>query len=1294
MHIPQPAKLSRIAFHSLIPLLTTVLLICLGLPSLGQGPVHLGASEQGRSSLWVLLGEQSGLPSIRVRDVAQDAGGQLWVITEAGLAIFDSYRFQTPNGDTVGLGQSGARFVTTVGRELLLHDNQRVYRCEGDTVTEIDWAGGRDDIKCVGLSSDPSGGFVVLTRTGDGHAEARRWHDPGEAMLDMPIELVPTESPIRSMVDGCMSGPILVADNGLYQLRGNNWYCLQETSVAWQVHSGVTSTSGRHFLSVLYPHHATGIWNITDEGIQRNSAASFQPNIDVMRSSSGEALGVRTTGHIVRLDSEPASLWMDPPPDLDLATCTTILSDGTVVVGSHDGVFLMRADKPAWTRQVFLGGRGRVADVHRARDGSLWIATNHGLARQRTVDDEFEWIDEVLGKNLWGLTSVAEDADGNIWTTSGAGFVGALRWDGEEWTHFGPEQGLPAPVHRTELDREGRLWFLCLNGNPSPFSQDGPGPLFWDGSQVQRFSDEEPLPSGRMYCFDQAPNGDLWFGHSGGLSRWHEGEWTHWSDHSHQHMLNHPRVFSIAIDAAGKVYFSHQKDGLGWLNEDGSASYLGPTDGLVGDEIWELQFDARGWLWASTQNGLALLRDGELIPFDRSTGLHTRSLWPILAEEDRVTIGSIGRGLAILHLDSIEMAPPRLLVYGPHRTGDQFEVSWQAFDANAARSPGSIETRRRLDDEPWSRWSLQRTWTAASIAEGEHTIEIQARAMLGQIVAEHKTITIPTTFWRRSIVLVPAFFFLSAIGLGISIQQSRKRRLHSKVRISEERYRDLVENAGLPIYTHDLNGKLLDLNRSAEQVLSVDRISARGRALDDFVPEDQRGELKQHLQSVANGTAIPNSYELTFEGSTGSIRVFEVHTRLIQRDGRVRGLQSVGFEITNRKELEDELAQSRKMEAIGQLAGGIAHDFNNVLLVVNGHCELLLDELPSTSPHAESVGAILHAGQRAASLTRELLAYSRKQVLRPERIDLNRLLRDMAQSLLRLLGEDIRLEMRLCEQDTIVRADPGQVQQVILNLGLNARDAMPLGGELTIRTQLKDPREPNSSKGPNEAEWVELAIHDTGHGMDETTRKRIFDPFFTTKGPGKGTGLGLASVYGIVQQSGGFIQVQSTPNEGSIFQIFLRQENGTPLEAVDITQSLPIDLVRNISILLVEDEDQVRLLLAQSLESAGFDVVEAKDGAQALELAGASDKNFEIIVTDVVMPNMSGPELVRKLESTGLSPGIIFVSGYSGDALERYGGVHGVHHHMQKPFRSSELLELVHELLSSPRVRSAPEQLR
>jgi PAS domain S-box-containing protein len=429
-------------------------------------------------------------------------------------------------------------------------------------------------------------------------------------------------------------------------------------------------------------------------------------------------------------------------------------------------------------------------------------------------------------------------------------------------------------------------------------------------------------------------------------------------------------------------------------------------------------------------------------------------------------------------------------------------------------------------------------------------------------------------------------------------------------------------------------------------------------------------------KKALNGESV--TYELEWQR-----RVFESHVQPLRgNEGELIGVIGVALDITDRKHLADQLRQAQKMQAVGELAGGVAHDFNNLLMVVKGHAEMLLDRLPKSSPQRSNVEQIQTAAERAASLTAQLLAFSRKQVLQPRVLDLNEVVGGMIQMVSRVIGENIELAFMPGATLGNVKADPSQLEQVVLNLVVNARDAMPREGRLTIETASVELDKNYTVQhavvepGP----YVMLTVTDTGCGMDAKTQARIFEPFFTTKEQGKGTGLGLATVYGVIKQSGGYIWVYSEIGCGTTFKIYLPKITAK-IEELAALKPIPAPASGSETILFVEDEQSVRELVREYLSARGYSVLEASDGIQALDIASAHPGAIQLLITDVVMPRLSGRELASQVATARRNLKVLYISGYTDDSIFRHGVLEGGMEFLQKPFNLRTLAQKIREIL-------------
>jgi len=513
-------------------------------------------------------------------------------------------------------------------------------------------------------------------------------------------------------------------------------------------------------------------------------------------------------------------------------------------------------------------------------------------------------------------------------------------------------------------------------------------------------------------------------------------------------------------------------------------------------------------------------------------------------------------------------------------------------------------------------------------------------------------------------------------------QQLQIYRIRRRLFEREELFRLISENAEDMIAVVDAEGHRLYNSPSYERLLGYGPEELQQSSPFEQVHPDDRKQVEESVKEARNsGTATRIEYRMRHKD--GSWRVFEsTASAVLDSQGKVDKLVIVNRDATVRRRLEEQFRQGQKMEAVGRLSGGIAHDFNNLLGVIIGYCEVLEEKIEVTHELRGCVEEILRAGRRAATLTRQLLAFSRQQVLEPKVLDLNAVIQDTEKMLRRLIREDVELNTELETGLDRVKADQGQVEQVILNLAVNARDAMPDGGKLTIKTEniLMDEAQVRRYSYPfKPGRYVLLTVSDTGMGMDSATQAHIFEPFFTTKEKGKGTGLGLATVYGVIKQSDGYIELHSELNVGTTFKIFLPQVDGPIEEEKAPGMSTPLSQQHE-TVLLVEDEDSLRTLARSVLEKLGYTVIEATNGTDACSKSEQRQGTIHLLLTDVVMPGMNGRALAEKLAGQRPQLRVLYMSGYTGQAVG-----HGVlapgSHFLPKPFTRESLGRKVREVL-------------
>jgi two-component system cell cycle sensor histidine kinase/response regulator CckA len=516
----------------------------------------------------------------------------------------------------------------------------------------------------------------------------------------------------------------------------------------------------------------------------------------------------------------------------------------------------------------------------------------------------------------------------------------------------------------------------------------------------------------------------------------------------------------------------------------------------------------------------------------------------------------------------------------------------------------------------------------------------------------------------------------------LAVASESHRRTETALRESEEYLRSIIELEPECVKIVSPDGRLVEMNPAGLAMLDVESLDEiRGCHLLDFVASEHRAEFIELHRRVMSG----GSGQLRFLaiGRKGTRRWLETHAVPYRKGkGEIIGLLGITRDVTDRTTMQLQLQQAQKMDSVGRLAGGVAHDFNNLLTVINSTAEIALMDVKEGDALHDALTEIRTAADRAAALTRQLLAFGRKQILKPVVLDVNKVITDMHGMFQRLVGEDITLVCQTSPRLKAVLADTSQVEQVLMNLVANARDAMPEGGTLTITTANVDldaafaANHPSVVPGPH----AMISVTDTGLGMDESTSKQIFEPFFSTKG-GLGTGLGLSTVYGIVKQSNGSVWVTSAPGKGATFTIYLPQVDDSPPQ---IVEALVADSAMGTeTILLVEDEDGVRNVARRVLASAGYKVLTAANGAEALDVLQRHDGPLELLLTDVIMPGIGGRELATRTLEIRPDMRVLFMSGYADDALGRRGVLDADTNFIGKPCTVADLTRKVRQVLDS-----------
>jgi len=607
------------------------------------------------------------------------------------------------------------------------------------------------------------------------------------------------------------------------------------------------------------------------------------------------------------------------------------------------------------------------------------------------------------------------------------------------------------------------------------------------------------------------------------------------------------------------------------------------------------------------------------------------------------------------------------------------------------RKQAESQKERELLDAASSSWLRPHSYTESLQSLFENRRSFDATTATSNIILP---LLLDNSSWKAFVHFLrsqagagpvePANELVGATRQLVRAHQEAKSAVAERKRIAERlsQLASIIEYSSDAIVIFTLDGLIVSWNAAAENIYGYSASEVLGRPRRLLLPADHADDLQSVVQRLRRGEKIAR-FESVHIGKNGQhIHVSMTISPVKDAHEQTIGAAAITRDVSDRKLLEKKLQQAQKMEAIGQLAGGIAHDFNNLLSVINGHCELLAEQLPSEGAAGRNCEQIKKAGERAAGLTRQLLAFSRQQVLEPTVLDLNAVVVDLGKMLKRVIGEDVEFKTSLNLKLDRVKADRGQIEQVIMNLVVNARDAMPEGGLLTIETAnvIVDEAFVRDHRPQLPGAYVRLSVRDTGHGMDPETQARIFEPFFTTKEVGKGTGLGLSTAYGVIRQSGGHIWVTSQPGRGSTFDIYFPVVTETVTNERASVMPSPVAGGTE-TILLVEDEQALRELTRDILLGSGYKLLEAESPEQAIQIARGHAGPIHLLLTDVVMPGINGRVLAQKLMVIRPEMKVLYMSGYAGFKHSQMAGLESVL--LAKPFKRDMLLRKIRETLAA-----------
>ncbi len=1267
---------------------------------------------------------REGLPQNSVTGIMQDQDGYIWLSTFGGLARFDGVRFEVFDLASGG-GLEANRFLSIFqdsrGTIWLGTHLRGLVRLREGAFDTIPLPAPYSTANVVDIVEDPAGTV---------------WAATGAGLVSISAGQVRTPGPAEGLPPGPAHALLVDQHGAVWASMSTGVLCV---SGACERPLGPLAAGDPYRVDDLALGPDGTLWAASDQGLLRYGEGGSELLVENSGEHSPRAVVDPGTGRVwfsrrgqlYVLDPQGVSTWVrlpalishgvDQPPRGIRALYLD--REGILWVGTDGGGLVQVRDRQLELYGAQQGVRGpSVSAVIEDGSGRIWLAP---------VCDGLQYLDEgrfrdlqAPGEDIGCVSALAIDAQGELWFADGERLRhyrdGAL----ETW---GPGEGLPeSRIHALLFDRQGALWI----------GTQQQGVLRWEHGRVTaRYRSQDGLGDDAIYSIAQAPGGALWFGTGAGVAWFADGELHQLGSDGG---LSPGAVRDIQLESDGAAWIGTYGGGLTHLL-DGVATRITRDSGLcddvvsrilvVGDDLWmngnrgvfrvsraDLLDQVQG---RDSQLTCTLYESGEGNGGSQPAGWRGSDgrLWfPTIHGVVSIDVGSLhslsdtAPPLAVIEtalVDDLTLDLERINELPPGRGDLVVQFAGLSFVA-----PEQVQHRHRLlgHDERWVDAGRGRVARYSNLPAGDYRFELAARSAHG-IWSEPASLafTLAPRLYetRRFQLLCLLALFLGVWGMvalrlrrmrvqnrALQREVDERRRVEGELSRREAHYRTLFEGAINGLLLHDREGHLVEVNPAACGLLGLDRDALLAGEELAFVSGEHRPAYSALVAAAVAGER-GRSTELLLLAADGAQLEVRLQAAPFDLGGAPHALLSA-VDLTSerlserrRRELEEQLQQAQKMEALGLLAGGIAHDFNNVLTVMKGQAWLLENKLEPGDPARQRALDIQRSVSRAKALTEKLLVFSRRQPHRPEPVDPSQLLTHVIDMLQNLLREDIELVGPRSAHCGPVLMDAGQLEQAVVNLVLNAQDAMPLGGQLTlgVRRERID-EELASQHGAAAGDYVVIEVADTGIGMDEATRARVFEPFFTTKEVGKGTGLGLATVHGAVQEASGFITVQSRPAVGSTFRIHLPRSAGEQQAAGEgpAAGSATFGDPRTARILLCDDDHQVRHTTAQVLEACGYRVWQAVGPEEALSMAKSNvEGGIDLLLTDVVMPVMSGPELARLvIEQAGPLP-VLYISGHTRDVVLAQGQMQGEPDLLAKPYTPEELARRVESALAAAR---------
>ncbi len=1258
---------------------------------------------------WARFGLDDGLPSLRIESITESKDGTLWVQTGKGPAWFDGFRWNpvaielaSPLDVRVSicsLGETGI-LVTTQARDLL--------RVEKTGVSPLALPGKFKQHVILDVLGDGDGGvYLLLFRADSGQGIRFLFHD-GQALSEYELpEALSRSKGIRLLlgtgqevflvnderawawVDSRFLGPVALPEPGwnAQAISSDGQGGMGRLLSTRPLVDGTKATERKSSLESL--PQETALW-------ERAADASFLRR-EWRRSKGLVGLAdLPLNRSIVVLEGRECQFlevgrWknLEPLPSNFLgASCLYWTSDGRLCVGTVRGLSICQYDSALWAHaQIDDLESGKISKVMGDRTGTLWAIGGRGLF-------SFPPGDSLRGSPARRGTShgllaadLIEDGQGRLWASDRKGII-YRRVDGR-WRALEESEIVPGLVSARFLGADERgPWIQALSridGLPSDRL------LRWSGKRFEDWPPWERSVYGLFHDMVADTDGSLWFAGRQGISLYKDGDWEHWN---RERGLIRNHVDSLALDATGRLWFLHEGVALGSLSHDGAVSYANHSGLADYDCPRSLERGVDGRLWAHTDTRLRLLpatsETSSWVDIDFPPGWAQQNYLQVHPTKDTLFFLNGDGELSSFNIAVGDSPPPVLELDAPRTHVGGISMSWGARSWNGAIPAARVLTRNRIDSETWSDWSTDHRLELWDLDAGAHQIRVQTRNRLGRegIVFVSGVFQVPAPFWMGPAFYLPISALFSLLLATLLLWAWNTRRHARILEVNQKKLVTMAEMSPVGILHANDRGEIQFHNQRGEEIVGRKLAGRRPAEFVDAIHSADRARVRREwVVAARSGSAFESRFRFLHEdGSTRWVmgQVVSEHDergRVIAYVGTLTDITEMETAAAERKRLEERLVQAQKLESVGQLAGGIAHDFNNLLQVILGYTDFLDERLKVDGAEDPDLAQIKHSAERATELTRQLLAFSRKQQGRPRPLNPVKAIQEVLAMICRILPENMSIEFQPSDGIGTICMDGNQFEQVLLNLCLNARDAMPDGGLLRISLENVEIVASDDRHGAIVApgRYVLLRVLDTGTGMSEAVSKRLFEPFFTTKEPGKGTGLGMAMVYGIIRQNEGAVEVESELGEGTELRIYLPRIEGQ----LEIGREVVIEEQSGggETILIAEDEELVRDLAQTMLERAGYRVLTAVDGEDAIQIFQEHRDEISVVLLDAIMPRCGGREVYERLRGMDAKVAFLFSSGHPANQLPGTFLEENRLVLIPKPYKAKQLLKEVRGVL-------------